>query len=285
MRISPLVTQAIYEARNELAPFLNKLDFRVFSKYNVGYLKYQKEPTTYFIDLEIDRFFFTANYINENYPKSTNILDIGVFVPVLPIGLAKLGYEVHAIEKLSLYQNTLDPILEYVQEKYNLKIYDIDIINDDTSELNKKFDAILLMAILEHLNGSPKRLLEKCKEILKSSGSLFVEVPNIASISKRIAFFLKGNSPLPDYSEYFWSEYPFEGHNREYHFKELQYALTKTGFEVRDTSYLNLKLYPGAKLQSHIMKALSRFGFPNWRDVIWTVSQPKSEKTGYTEPF
>lgn len=283
MKILSAVTKAVYEARNELVPFLNKLDFRIFSKYNVGYLQYQKEPTTYFIDLEIDRFIHTANYINAYFPKSARVLDIGIFVPVLPIGLAKLGYQVHAVEKLSLYENALDPILEYVEKKYNITIYDMDIIKNNTSQLNKQFDIVLLMAILEHLNGSPKRLLEKCKDILKSSGKLFVEVPNIASISKRIALFLYGKSPLPDYSDYFLSDYPFEGHNREYIFKELEYALTKTGFEICETAYLNVKPYPGARLQSHLMKLLSKFGIPSWRDVIWTVSQPKNRNNGNME--
>ena len=273
MKRSPDVTTAVYEARDELSPLLKKLDFRIFSRYNVGYLKYQKDPTAYFIDVEIDRFLHTANYINAVFPKSVRILDIGIFIPVLPITLAKLGYQVEAIEKLALYENTLNPILEYVQETYGLKIHDIDIISGDISELNAKFDIVLLMAVLEHLNGSPKGLLEKCKYLLKPSGNLFVEVPNIASFSKRISFFLKGKSPFPEYSDYFLSDYPFEGHNREYNFKELEYALSMTGFEIRQVKYLSGKLFPGSKLQSHIMKGISKLR-SNWRDVIWTVSRP-----------
>jgi 2-polyprenyl-3-methyl-5-hydroxy-6-metoxy-1,4-benzoquinol methylase len=277
MKISPDVTEAVHEARTELSPLLKKLDFRVFSRYNIGYLKYQQDPVAYFIDAEIERFLHTANYINAVYPKYTKILDIGIFIPILPITLAKLGYQVEAIEKLALYENSLDPILEYVQNTYKVQIHDIDIISGDISKLNSLFDIVLLMAILEHLNGSPKRLLERCKEILKPSGNLFVEVPNIANISKRISFFLKGKSPFPEYSDYFLSEYPFEGHNREYTFRELEYALSMTGFEIRHVEYLNSKLFPGSKSLSHIIRGISKLR-SNWRDVIWTVSQPSSKQ-------
>src|SRR5215216_2617481 len=225
MKTSEDVIKAAHEARDELSPLLENLDFRVFSKYNAGYLRYQQNPTTYFVDLELNRFLHTATYIATNFPPSTRILDIGVFIPVLPIMLSKLGYQVEAVEKLSLYEGTLDKILELIRSKYKIKVHNIDIINQDTATLNDQFDIVLLMAILEHLNGSPKELLEKCRDLLKSSGFLFTEVPNIASLSKRIAFLLKGKSPLPEYSDYFFSEYPFEGHNREYSFSELQFAL------------------------------------------------------------
>jgi 2-polyprenyl-3-methyl-5-hydroxy-6-metoxy-1,4-benzoquinol methylase len=256
MKISPDVILSSQEARNELSPLLEDLDFRIFSKYNIGYLRYQKDPTRYFIDMEINRFLYTANYINANFPKTTRILDIGVFIPVLPIMLAKLGYQVEAIEKLSLYENTLDTIIEFVGTKYNVKIHDIDIINGNSAMLKNRFDIVLLMAVLEHLNGSPKRLLEKCKNLLRPSGFLFVDGPNIASMPKRISFLIKGKSPLPEYSDYFLSEYPFEGHNREYSLNELQYALKSTGFEIIKYDFLNITLPPDSKLVTRIIKTL-----------------------------
>jgi 2-polyprenyl-3-methyl-5-hydroxy-6-metoxy-1,4-benzoquinol methylase len=273
MNLKPDVIKAIRETRNELSPFLEQLDFRVFSKYNVGYLRYQKDPSTYFIDLEVSRFLHTANYICTNFHRSTRILDIGIFIPVLPMALSKLGFQVDAIEKLSLYENTLDPILNHITKRYNIKIYDTDIINGDLSVINNHFDIVLLMAILEHLNGSPKRLLDKCRNFLKPSGYLFADVPNIASMPKRISFLLKGTPPLPIYSDYFLSDYPFEGHNREYSFNELQFALKSTGFEIHKADFLDARLPPNAKIQTRFINAINRLGPKSWRDVIWTVSK------------
>lgn len=278
MKIATDVIKALRETRDELSPFLVNLDFRVFSKYNIGYLRYQKDPATYFIDLESNRFLYTANYIYTNFPPSSKILDVGVFIPVLPIMFSKLGYQVEAVEKLSLYEDTLDEILKFLSSKYNIKVHNIDIIHGDPVILNNQFDIVLLMAILEHLNGSPKSLLEKCKAFLRSSGFLFIDVPNIASISKRIAFFFKGKSPLPEYSDYFLSDYPFEGHNREYSFSELQYALASTGFELYRYDFLNVAVPPDSKLKTRLLKALSRFGPKSWSDIIWAASIPAAIK-------
>lgn len=269
------VIRAVYETREELTPVLQNLDYRALSKYNYGYLKYQRDPSLYFIDAEINRFLYSAEYINKNFPKTAKILDIGLFVPVLPIVLTKLGFQIEAIEKLSLYEDALDPILEFIETKYKFTVHNIDIINDDISQFKKEYDLVLLMAILEHLNGSPKKLLEICRELLSLSGSLMVEVPNVASLSRRLAFLFKGNPPFPDFQDYFLSDYPFEGHNREYNSRELQYALTNTGFDIYEFESLNIALIPGAKLRTRFIKWASRLGDPSWRDVLWTVSRLK----------
>lgn len=274
MKISLDINKVAQEAKLELSPFLEKLDFRVFSKYNAGYLKYRKDPTTYFIDLEMNRFLFSVNHIYTNFLKETRILDIGVFIPVVPIMLSKLGYHVDIVEKLSLYENTLDPILNYVSKKYSIKLHNIDIIHGDTQSLNNKFEIVLLMAVLEHLNGSPKSLLEKSKNFLKPSGTILIDVPNIASLSKRLALLFKGQSPLPNYSDYFLSEYPFEGHNREYSHKELEYALTSTGYEIQKLGFINLSLPQDSKIQTRIIKYMAKLGLKSWGDIIWTVARP-----------
>lgn len=68
-------------------------------------------------------------------------------------------------------------------------------------ELDEKVDLSISMAVIEHLIGSPKKKY------------IIVEVPNIASLYKRIKFFISGKSIFDEYDIYFNSSYPYFGHN------------------------------------------------------------------------
>lgn len=106
----------------------------------------------------------------------------------------------------------------------------MDILQNDFKGLGR-FDVILLMAVVEHLNGSPEGLLGKIRNIIKPNGFIYLDVPNIAEFTKRIML-LTGRSPLPAYRAFYESDYPFMGHNREMTIAEVSYMLDRSGFAV-----------------------------------------------------
>ncbi len=58
------------------------------------------------------------------------------------------------------------------------KLYNIELINQDISELpNSKFDVIHMNHVFEHLL-NPKEVLDECKRTLKKNGLLVIEIPN-----------------------------------------------------------------------------------------------------------
>ena len=67
----------------------------------------------------------------------------------------------------------------------------------------------------------------------KRSGYVVVEVPNVAALSRRVSFLLKGWPPFPPFSDYYHSDYPFAGHNREYTIADLEYSLEQCGLELK----------------------------------------------------
>ena len=64
------------------------------------------------------------------------------------------------------------------------------------------------------MNGSPKKLIDKIKLLMDKDSLLYIHVPNICKLSNMVSI-LRGKSLLPSYENYFFSLYPFEGHNRE----------------------------------------------------------------------
>lgn len=266
---------AIAEAKNELRPFLERLDFTRISKHNCGYLKYAQDPVKYFIDGELIRYLYTVNFIYSSFPKKIKILDIGFFIPVIPIALSKLGFSVTAIEKLSYYDGALDEIIQFTMERYGIQVLDLDLFDDKLPKLEYQFDIILLLAILEHLNGTPKYLLEKIQRLVKPEGCLIVEVPNVASLNKRLVMLIKGKSPYPLFEDYYHSEYPFSGHSREYTVGDLKYALEQSGFDITKLKVFHHSALMPQSFKGKILRILELVGPPSWKPNIWVMAKPK----------
>ena len=91
---------------------------------------------------------------------------------------------------------------------------------------------MILSAILEHLNGTPKHLLNRTRVLGKDNAYYMIAAPNVAAIRKRISFLLTGSPPFPSISAYYHSAYPFTGHNREYSVRDLNYVLEQSGFDI-----------------------------------------------------
>lgn len=218
------------EADQAVRTLLAAIDIEDLSRHNVGYKRYGEDPFFHFVEMEKKRWKKTCELITSRVRAGGTICDLGCFIPYLPVMLALSGYRVKMVDKYSvLGKKTKDAIFR-LGKRYRIEVNDLDILADDFRPLGSN-DAVLLMAVVEHLNGSPKRLLEKIKTILSVNGRFFFEVPNIAELGKRIRFML-GDSPLADYENYFDSEYPFMGHNREMTSAEVQYMLKTSGFKI-----------------------------------------------------
>jgi hypothetical protein len=141
-----------------------------------------------------------------------------------------LGYEVKIVDKYVLYGTELKGSIERLASKWSIQVFDLDILNDDFGTLGRN-DVVFLMAVVEHLNGSPRFLMEKTRDIISDRGFLLFEVPNIAEFGKRLIP-IRGHSVLPDYSSYLDSAYPFAGHNREMTAAEVAYLFKNTGYDI-----------------------------------------------------
>jgi SAM-dependent methyltransferase len=262
------VTRAILEAREELSPYLKKLDLNALARHNRGYLAYAQDPVRSFIDYEIIRYIKTADFIYRTLPRGASVIDLGLFIPVIPIALSKLGFQVTSVEKLAFYGDELNEIIALITNCYQVHVVDLDILTD---ELHVQADIVLLLAILEHLNGTPRHLLERAKCMVKPDGYMIVEVPNAATLTKRLAFLLKGTPPFPSFADYYYSEYPFSGHNREYTVKDIQFALQQSGLKTVRMDIFHHGTADGLPIKSKLLRAVEQIGPADWRPSIWCV--------------
>lgn len=248
-----------------LAESLRRLDIERIAKHNKGYLRYAKDPVQSFAFGEKARFISDVKYIYETTDKNAVILDVGTFIPMIPLMLKFLGFNnISLVEKFSLYGGAIDAVLESAK-KAGLEIIDGDITQPNFI-VGKKYDIILLLAVIEHFSSSPLPLIQNLKTLFKTSKSrLLISAPNFARLENRINLLL-GKTPLVDIEEFLLSEYPFTGHSREYTIKDLRKLAELSGLNIthisamsysrpqnlRDKIFTLIRAYGGLSLHEYL---------------------------------
>jgi len=99
------------------------------------------------------------------------------------------------------------------------------------------FDGVLFMAVIEHFHHSPKFPLMEINRVLKPGGFLYVDTPNSRDFRARIRPWF-GRSNFPPLTSYY--DLPRnQTHVHEYTINELEFVLTKTGFEILDLNFFS----------------------------------------------
>tara|TARA_A100001015_G_scaffold318017_1_gene436594 strand:+ start:212 stop:907 length:696 start_codon:yes stop_codon:yes gene_type:complete len=89
-----------------------------------------------------------------------------------------------------------DKFLNYIKEKNN------NLVNNfykDISELNKEYDLIVLLDVVEHIE-FPKRFLNNLNKFLKQDGKLIIGVPSLKFL------WSKHDEELKHFNRYNWKE-------------------------------------------------------------------------------
>jgi 2-polyprenyl-3-methyl-5-hydroxy-6-metoxy-1,4-benzoquinol methylase len=163
-------------------------------------------------------------------PRSSRICDIGGFWSVFPLTLKTLGFESVAMtESLRYYSTAFEPLFDHVRSA-GVQVFDHDPF-DPEQTLATRFDAIFVMAVLEHYPHSLKHFMASMARMLEDAGSLYIEVPNLAHLPRRIRF-LFGISPLPSIATIYHSAVPFIGHHHEFTLRELRQLASLSGMRI-----------------------------------------------------
>ncbi len=136
------------------------------------------------------------------------------------------------------------------------------------------FDMIMLNDVMEHIHDSPREIMNALVNGLKTGGYIFISVPNLANIRKRIDL-LRGHTNLPRYNLYYWYKGPWRGPQREYVRGDLISLCDNLSLEIVEIytvhhmlQNLSSKLHPIYKLATSI--------FPDWRDT-WVLIARKPQ--------
>lgn len=267
------------EVQEELSPLLSRLDFEALAKHNRGYQRYAADPTSLFIKAEIHNHKKIIERLTQSLSANSRIMEIGFFIPMVPIALAKLGFNVEAIEKLDFYGDALNELIELASHKYGVVVHNMDVLGDDIEPLVNRYDWVVLSAILEHLNGSPRDLLRRCRTLGKDDALFWISVPNAVSLYKRILMFLKGIPPFPPIADYYGSAYPFTGHNREYTIGDLTFVIEQSGFDILSLEGHNRPLQTFHSLSQFLIDIISEIAPDSCKQSLAAVARKRRGST------
>jgi 2-polyprenyl-3-methyl-5-hydroxy-6-metoxy-1,4-benzoquinol methylase len=187
-------------------------------------------------------------------PVGARVLDVGAGPGAIAMMLARLGFEVQAVDTWAEFPDEGGNIsggrsqILSTMRKNGVEPVFCDIVAQELPFPEGTFDAVLFIDVIEHLHESPMRVMLKMRRVLKGGGLLAVQTPNLASLKNRLKF-LAGRSPLGQFEEWFTDRSfqnveGFYGHVREYTVGEMRAMLEMSGFEVERVSLTNRILRP-----------------------------------------
>lgn len=218
---------SVYDAAvaDVLAHWTEEMQVEV-SAHNIGWHPARYRFDTY-LRASLSRYYLA--YQRAVTEHTARLCDVGGFWGVFPLTLRRLGFRVSMTEALRYYSDSFSGLFAYITGE------GVDIIDYDPFEsgrcLDGEFDAIFVMAVLEHYPYSLRDFMANVLAGLKPDGRIHVEVPNIAYWPKRIAL-LQGRSPLPPIGDVYDSRVPFTGHHHEFTESELRRLVQLAGLRV-----------------------------------------------------
>ena len=116
----------------------------------------------------------------------------------------------------------------------------------ETFKPEKRYDCILALHVLEHVDG-PVKLLKQMRTWLADSGSIVIIVPNKNSLHRQLAVNMGLQKELDDFS----ARDVAVGHQRVYCHDSLQHDVEAAGFKVLDKTGFFLKTLPNSMMLDH----------------------------------
>lgn len=150
----------------------------------------------------------------------------------------------------------------------------IELTREFTPLEPESYDMVMMNDVLEHIPDSPRDLLNAMIEGLKPGGLLFVTVPNLANIRKRLDL-MRGRTNMPRYDLYYWYPGPWRGPKREYVRGDLTAMTQNLGLEMVELTTVHHMLRNLPARYTGIYKGVTSI-FPDWRDT-WSLVARKPE--------
>jgi len=188
------------------------------------------------------------------------ILDFGAGPCDKTAMLSRVGYDVTACDDFGddWYNlgNNRERILNYAA-----KAGIVYMLPDEAGNFAFKgnyYDAVILNNVIEHLHDSPRKLLNKLLNSVKSGGLLFVDVPNAANLRKRIDL-ARGRTNYPSFDSFYWSSPSWRGHVREFVKSDLVKLGRALALETVDISSHHYHLDAVSPLLGKLFVFICRF--------------------------
>lgn len=206
---------------------------------------------------EFNRFRFNLRQILPLLPPNGSILDLGAGNGVMSLAFQAAGASVTAADNWRPYSHDdtvegqpsmirmgdRNSILERFR-RHNIRTIETDLLRERLPIEDETFDVAIILAVIEHFPGSPQKILEEAKRVLKPGGILVIEVPNVAALRNRLKLLIGKSIHFP--IEDWYRSDPFFGHFRELTVAELRKYVEYLEMETMwvrtsDSSFHNTK--------------------------------------------
>lgn len=137
--------------------------------------------------------------------------------------------------------------------------------------LEKQYKMVMMNDVLEHLHHSPKELLNSLVGSIKPDGYLFITVPNITNLRKRLDV-LRGRTNLPAFELFYWYPGPWRGPTREYTRYDLEKLVSYLGLNTIELTTVHHMLSSLTPKLVVPYKLITKF-FPDVADTWLLVAQ------------
>jgi 2-polyprenyl-3-methyl-5-hydroxy-6-metoxy-1,4-benzoquinol methylase len=205
-----------------------------------------------------------------------SLCDVGGFWGVFPITLKKFGFEVTLTESLRYYGAAFSGLFNFIAEQ-GVNIVDYDPFQ--TTPFPDRYDAVTVMAVLEHYPHSLKVLMKNLTSMMRPEGSLFIEVPNIAYWPKRWNLLL-GKSPLTPLQDIYKSETPYIGHHHEFTISELRTLVELSDLTVQKEFFITYSSSrnPLKRIFYKPAETIIQWVWPETREVLAVLCKKDTDR-------
>ncbi|MFN0305918.1 MAG: class I SAM-dependent methyltransferase [Burkholderiales bacterium] len=169
------------------------------------------------------------------------ILDFGAYFGNFSLFFARMGYQVEALDAYEAHHAAFEAVNDR-QKVAGIRVLDFSDFDDDLSALaSERYDAVLLMGVIEHIPHSPRRVFQNVNRLLNPQGVLVLDTPNISYEYNRARLSAGESIHCPIKFQYD-TEIPFEGHHREYTTAEILWMLERLGHETLEVVHFNYSI-------------------------------------------
>jgi SAM-dependent methyltransferase len=203
------------------------------------------------------------------------VLDVGSGSGLLLTVLAKLGHECSGLDLID------PPKLSATYARHGIEYRQCNVEVDPYPFPEAHFDAVTCCQVLEHFSHSPLPALAEMSRVLKTGGTIELDVPNVACWRNRWRL-VRGKHITYSYRENYlfarplshkgFSFYPWR-HNREFTRAELHQLLAESGFAHIQVRFLKDRNYRTGLKRLLSVGSAARNLIPSLRKSLLALGQ------------
>jgi 2-polyprenyl-3-methyl-5-hydroxy-6-metoxy-1,4-benzoquinol methylase len=205
--------------------------------------------------------------------SGNRVVEVGAWFGSFALPLARLGYEVTAVDRYDSYGRAFDTFTDLMRASGVRVVSTTREEEEHALDGLGPFDVAFAGAVIEHVPHTPRGLLDRLVAAVARSGLVAIDTPNLARYWNRHAL-ARGESVFQAIDEQFLCSPPWEGHHREYTASELAWMLEQVGCRRVETEWFDYNLLQFDELSKEHVEALCAFlADPSQCDMILAVGE------------